>query len=69
MSKKNKGESFEIEIEQECTLCDGSGFLGNYKCDDCNGGGETSSLARFEWCNETNNYVCDWYGEYDLEDK
>ena len=69
MSKKNKGESFEIEIfNQECTLCDGSGFLGNYKCDDCNGSGETSSLARFEWCNETNNYVCDWYGEYDLGD-
>ena len=36
------------------------------QCDDCGGGGETSSLARFEWCDETNNYVCDWYGEYDF---
>jgi DnaJ-class molecular chaperone len=67
--KKNKGEYFEIEIEQSCTLCDGSGFDCDERCDDCGGSGETTSLADFEWCDETNNYVCDWYGEYDLEDK
>ena len=64
--KKNKGESFEMEIEQSCTLCDSTGFDCDERCDDCGGGGETSSLARFEWCDETNNYVCDWYGEYDF---
>lgn len=50
-------------------MCDGSGFDCDERCDDCGGSGETTSLADFEWCDETNNYVCDWYGEYDLEDK
>ena len=32
--KKNKGESFEMEIEQSCTLCDGTGFDCDDRCDE-----------------------------------
>jgi len=64
---KNNKEDFKMEIEQECTLCEGTGFDCDTRCDDCSGSGETSSQAEFYWCNETNNYISDWYGEYDFK--
>ena len=48
--------------KEQCTLCEGTGFDCDERCDDCNGSGEVSIMSSEKqkkyvvWCNQRHQY-------------